>query len=161
MFRIITAISLLAVSAAAAPASDQSSEAARVLARSGQPGVKWLPSQGIDVNCDGLQDEIFTAEDATHFFVGVVLGPIKSNSKASIVQFERTGHSQDSFCGPFESLTPESLATSAELKEMIGGLPSGYTYSKKCQGLELVAGECDKFHIFWNKQSRTLDWWRL
>jgi hypothetical protein len=51
--------------------------------------------------------------------------------------------------------------TVAELNEMIGGVPDGYAYSKKCQGLQLVAGECDKFHVFWNKRSKSLDWWRL
>jgi len=161
MFRIITALVLLGAAFGASPETSQANEAAQVLSRSAPVGLKWVYSQRLDVNCDGVGDELFTAEDDTHFFVGVVLGPIKTESRSSIIQFDRAGHSQSSFCGPFESLTPESLASASELKKMIGGVPDGYKYSKKCLGLELLAGECDKFHIFWNKQSKSLDWWRL
>jgi hypothetical protein len=123
--------------------------------------VVWRSSQSVDVDGDDQPDEVFTSQDPERFYVAVVLYPNRSTSVATAVSFLRAGDSEDSFCGPFESLTRESLSTRAELVEVLGDEPNGYPFGAKAEGLRLVAGECDSFHLFWNKSSEQLDWWRL
>ena len=139
----------------------QVSAAMGVLHRAEPDGLRWRHSQHLDVNCDGSRDEVFTATTKERFYVGVVLGPVSNRSEHSIVAFQLTGDSQDSFCGEFESLTPEALATRKELIEMVGEEPEGYRYSENCHGLRMLAGECDSFHLYWNHVASELDWWRL
>ena len=117
-------------------------ETAREALRHSEPaGLRWNHSQRLDINCDGKSDEVFTASDESRFYVAAVLGPITAKSRSSVVAFRLSGDSQDSFCGDFESLTPED--------------------HEKCKGLRLVAGECDSFHLYWDHDSNALDWWRL
>ena len=141
--------------------SGQVSTAVRVLSRAEPTGLQWRYSQHLDVNCDGSRDEVFTATTKERFYIAVVLGPVSNRSGHSIVAFGLTGDSQDSFCGEFESLKPEPLATSQELIEMVGEEPVGYHHSENCKGLRVLAGECDSFHLFWNQATSGLDWWRL
>jgi hypothetical protein len=129
------------------------------LGRAEPAGLEWKHSQQLDVNCDGTLDEVFTATDQFRFYVGVVLGPVTRKSQYSVVSFALTGDFQDSFCGSFESLSPEPLTT--EIADAIGEEPFGYRASKSCKGLKLAAGECDAFHLFWNHVSNALNWWRL
>lgn len=163
MIRIISLLSCLFAAAAGASSSHvrDVSTAHRVL-RDGPPHqVTWRYSQHVDINGDNERDEVFMSEDREHFYVGVVLGPICRSSVPSVVSFKRAGHSQDSFCGPFESLTPEKLATREELVEMVGEEPSDYPFDTAAVGLRLIAGGCDSFHLFWNSSAKALDWWRL
>lgn len=144
-----------------APRTPAASTALGVLSRKQPLGVSWRYSQNLDINCDGADDEVFTARDEQRFYVAAVLGPISDHSQSSIVSFGLSGESQDSFCGDFESLEPELLSTREEMIEMLGEEPVGYRYSEKCHELRLVAGQCDSFHLFWNHTANTLDWWRL
>ena len=151
-------------STAAAPLSSHAAQVAtarRVLARAEPRDLTWRYSQHLDINCDHHPDEFFTARDATRFYVAVVLGPITSSSRHSVVAFLLSGHSQDSFCGPFTSLRPEPLASDAHLQEGAVEVPPGYRYSTSCRGLCLTSGECDQFHLFWDHDERVLHWWRL
>ena len=93
--------------------STQPSSARRsgeILSRAEPPGLVWRPSQRVDVDCDATVDEVFTAQDEHRFYVGVVLGS-RGEDRYSIVAFALTGEWQESFCGPFESLTPEPLSS--------------------------------------------------
>jgi len=115
--------------------------AREALRRAEPAGLRWQHSQRLDLNCDGKSDEVFTAVDESRFYVAVVLGPITAKSQYSVVAFRLSGDSQDSFCGGFESLTPED--------------------AESCKGLRLTSGECDSFHLYWDRSSNALDWWRL
>ncbi len=141
--------------------AQQVATAVQVLSGSEPHGLTWRYSQHLDINCDGALDEVFTAKDSARAYVAVVLGPISTASKHSIIALRFDGGSQDVLCGPIESLTPETLSTAKELREMVGQEPVGYRYSRMCRGLSLRAGECDRFHLFWNHAEGTLDWWRL
>ncbi len=121
--------------------------------------VRWHRVMSLDINCDGSADEIFTGQDAEHFYVAAVLAPISAKSKVSILRFLLRGESQDSFCGPPSALQKESL--DYDPGEGLGETPKGVARSRKCVGLKLVAGECDSFHLFWNHKTNALDWWRL
>jgi hypothetical protein len=135
--------------------------AVAVLAAGAPHGVTWRYSQHVDISGDGVRDEVFTSKDQKRFYVGVVLGPIRVESRAGVASFSRDGDSQDRFCGKFESLSPEKLATREELIEIIGEEPDGYPFGTSGSGLRLLAGECDSFHLFWNTSANALKWWRL
>jgi hypothetical protein len=141
--------------------TQQVATAVQVLSGAEPHGLTWRYSQHLDINCDGSLDEFFTAKDSTRAYVAVVLGPISTAAKHSIIALRLDRGSQDGLCGPIESLTPETLSTAKELLEMVGQEPEGYRYSRKCRGLSLGAGECDRFHLFWNHAEGILDWWRL
>jgi hypothetical protein len=163
-FNVYVSILLIAGSAAPQSHTRDVSKAARMLRRALPHGVEWRYSQHLDISGDGKPDEVFTSHDRIRFYVGVVLGPISPSSPVSIVSFARETSSlssQDSFCGPFESLAPEALANREELIEMLTAAPPGYLHGTRAAGLRLVAGQCDDFHLFWNSSSKQLDWWRL
>ncbi len=132
---------------------------AEILSRAEPQDLVWRPSQQIDVDCDATVDEVFTAQDEHRFYVGVVLGSLRGEDRYSIVPFTLTGEWEESFCGPFESLTPEPL--SSAMADATGEEELGYVVSPGCLGLQLIAGECDSFHLYWNRMSNSLDWWRL
>jgi hypothetical protein len=159
---ILLLSSFLANAAIAAPSHQRDVSVAVDILRAGQPrAVTWRYSQHVDMNGDGERDEIFIAQDQQRFYVAVVLGPIRKMSVASVISFALEGNSQDTFCGVFESLAPESLVTRTELIEMSGDEPVGYPFETTATGLRLAAGECDSFHLFWNSADQTLSWWRL
>jgi len=111
------------------------------------------------VDCDGRRDEVFTAQDATQYYVAAVVARKAGKPKISALQFQLSGSSLDSFCGPPEPLRPESL--NMDLREALGAAPGGFRRSARCKGLHLIAGECDSFHLYWNHVAAELDWWRL
>ena len=124
-----------------------------------RPGLTWRHALSIDVDCDGRRDEVFTAQDATQYYVAAVVARKAGKPKISVVQFQLSGSNQDSFCGPPEPLRPESL--NMDLREELGETPEGFRRSARCKGLNLIAGECDSFHLYWNHVAAELDWWRL
>jgi hypothetical protein len=127
--------------------------------RAARPGLTWRYEQSIDVDCDGRRDEVFTAQDATQYYVVAVVVGKAGKPKISVLQFQLSGSSQDSFCGPPEPLQPESL--NYDSGEELGATPEGFRRSARCKGLRLIAGECDSFHLYWNHVAGKLDWWRL
>jgi len=124
-----------------------------------RPGLTWRHEQSIDVNCDGRRDEVFTAQDATQYYVAVVVARKAGKQKISVLQFQLSGSSQDSFCGPPEPLQSESL--NYDPGEELGATPEGFRRSAHCKGLRLIAGECDSFHLYWSYRTDELNWWRL
>ena len=124
-----------------------------------RPGLTWRHALSIDVDCDGRRDEVFTAQDSTHYYVAAVAPRKAGKPKISAIQFQLSGSSQDSFCGPPEPLRPESL--NIDLRETLGAEPEGFRRSARCKGLNLIAGECDSFHLYWNHVAGELGWWRL
>lgn len=121
--------------------------------------LAWTASQRLDLDCDGIADDVLTAQDEQRFYVGVVLGASHQKDRYSIVAFALGGDWQESFCGEFESLTPEPL--SSAMADATGEEELGYVATQGCLGLKLVAGECDSFHLYWNRMSNALDWWRV
>jgi len=127
--------------------------------RAARPGLSWRHEQSIDVDCDGQRDEVFTAKDKTHYYVAAVAPRKAGKPKISVVKFQLSGSGQDSFCGPPEPLQPEPLDT--DPREELGATPEGFRRSARCKGLNLAAGECDTFHLYWNHKAGELNWWRL
>jgi len=125
-----------------------------------RPGLTWRHVRTLDINCDGMRDDIFTARDATHYYVAAVIATRDGAGRASVVRFQLVGSSQESFCGRPEPLETESQ--DIDFPEIVGEpAPQGFRRSTRCLGLRLAVGECDSFHLYWNHTSGQLDWWRL
>src|SRR5688572_2030379 len=125
-----------------------------------RPGLMWRYVRAIDINCDGMRDDIFTAQDATNYYVAAVIATRSGAVRASVVRFQLAGNNQESFCGRPEPLKTESQ--DIDFPESVGEPPpQGFRRSPRCLGLRLAVGECDSFHLYWNHTSGQLDWWRL
>jgi hypothetical protein len=118
------------------------------------PKVAWVPASRVaaDLDCDGSADFAFLGTTPSMVYVGVVHG---TPAKVGLLAFHRSGDSQDSLCPGAVTLRSESLDYTPD----VGAIP-GFTPSKTCRGLVLHGGECDDFHLFWNRQAARLDWWR-
>ncbi len=122
--------------------------------------IKWDPSSVVkaDVDCDGAPD---TAR----------LGYVGKNRVRLSVTFAATktvqsldfgwgdSMAQDSLCGTEAVLTVEDL--DYDLAEIFGEAPEGFKKSKTCKGLNVSGGECDSMHIYWDHQTKQIEWWRL
>ena len=97
--------------------------------RAYRPGLTWRHEQSIDLDCDGRRDEVFTAKDNTQYYVAAVAPRKAGKPKISALQFQLSGSSQDSFCGPPETLRPESL--NYDLREELGATPEGFRRSAR------------------------------
>jgi hypothetical protein len=159
MPRFMIALVCVATFSSCASASSRIANGRASLARAVPRNVTWQYERMLDINCDDRADAVFTASDEQRFYVGVVLGPVRATSYSSVVSFARSGDSQESLCGPVESLLPERL-TSA-MADGADEEPLGYEAGSNCSGLRLVSGECDAFHLYWNHVSNALDRWRL
>ena len=158
----IICVALVALASTLAPGQDvRVSERAKAeqSLRAARPGLTWRHEQSIDLDCDGQRDEVFTAKDDSQYYVAAVAPRKAGKPKISVLQFQLSGSSQDSFCGPPEPLQPESL--NYDPGEELGATPEGFRRSARCKGLRLIAGECDSFHLYWNYRADELDWWRL
>lgn len=139
---------------------DRGEAALAALCRAEPSNLVWRHSQRIDINCDRIDDDVFVAQDEHRYYVGVVLGArTEVPGRYSIVAFSLSGDWQESLCGPVEGLTPESMNTCTA--DATGEEELGYVVDRSCNGLRLTSGECDSFHIYWNRMSDALDWWRL
>ena len=127
--------------------------------RATRPDLTWRHEQSIDVDCDGLRDEVFTAQDNTSYYVAAAVARKSGQPKISVLHFQLSGSSQDSFCGPPGPLQPESL--NYDPGEELGDTPEGFRRSARCNGLRLIAGDCDSFHLYWNHVADEFGWWRL
>jgi hypothetical protein len=81
---------------------------AEILRHAEPRNLAWISSERLDLDCDGTADEVLTAQDEHWFYVGAVLGSSRREDRYSIVVFPLSGDWQESFCGEFESLTPQS-----------------------------------------------------
>ncbi len=102
-----------------------------------------------DINCDGKDDIAKMTFDKSKVMIYVTLN---DGTKSNEIEFGlgKSGY-QGSLCGKKPILSSEEL-----LEEMIGYKPSA-----NCIGLNIRAGECDSMHLFWNKETGMLNWWRL
>lgn len=119
----------------------------------------WKLALRVDLNCDGVEDHVFVAEDRAHYYVAVVPGPADDHSAATYVAFRRAGDAQDALCGEPAGLQIEDL--DFDIVEMLGDEPQGWQRSASCKGLSLSSGDCDSHHLFWNHARNKIAWWRL
>ena len=98
-----------------------------------RPGLNWRHVRTLDIKCDGMRDDIFTAQDSIHYYVAAVIARGGGAMRASVVQFQLAGNSQESFCGRPEPLKSESQ--DIDFPENAGEpAPQGFRRSTRCLG---------------------------
>jgi hypothetical protein len=119
--------------------------------------VQWEPQTVLvgDVDCDGVPDSAFVGRSPSSVHVGL----IRTNAPtAALLAFGTHGSAvQDEVGSAKARLTLESL--DYDPSEAAGAI-EGFQRSKACKGLNLGDGESDSMHIFWNRTSHRLEWWR-
>ena len=122
-----------------------------------RPNVRWDSKSGLraDFDCDGRPDQAFLGRNAGRVYVGLIRAAAQ---RPEILDFAVGASIQEEICGEPAELVIESLDYDPE--EAVGGI-DGFRRSRRCKGLQLRGGECDSIHLFWNHESRSLDWWRL
>jgi hypothetical protein len=61
-----------------------------ILSRAEPTGLAWRPSQRIDIDCNGTDDDVMIAQDQHRFYVGVVLN-LPKQERYSVAAFALTG----------------------------------------------------------------------
>ena len=116
------------------------------------PNVTWEKAkyQKGDFNCDGKIDHAYLGKtQKKEIVVAVVLGPISASSKVVKVLL-----TSDGLTKPTLSLLSLDYNDKKNLE-----IP-GFKRSKTCLGLTLSPGESDNFYLFWNHESKTLDYYQ-
>ena len=120
------------------------------------PDIQWeKQSLTLDCDCDGRNDHAYLGRYKGRVFVGFASG---TGSKVDLLEFSVNPNVQAAICSEPAKLEVESL--DVDPSRTIGKI-DGFVRSKTCQGLRLSGGGCDAIHIFWNRKTQALNWWRL
>jgi hypothetical protein len=121
-----------------------------------KPDVKWESATALsaDFDCDGRADQAFLGRSGGRVFVGVVG---TARSQPAILDFAVGGGMQPAICAEPAVLSIESL--DYDPGEAVGEI-DGFHRSKACKGLQLEGGQCDSLHLYWNHNTKRLEWWR-
>ena len=110
-----------------------------------------------DVDCDGVEDTARMEYVEDRVRVTVTLAATKTSQSLEFGLGDSMA--QESLCGTEATIEIEDM--DYDLVEALGENPEGFRQSTTCKGLRLMGGECDSMHIFWNHDTRHIDWWRL
>ncbi|HET9228636.1 MAG TPA: hypothetical protein VFR31_18300 [Thermoanaerobaculia bacterium] len=115
--------------------------------RQREPDTKWEADSLVkaDLDQDGTEDYAFKGIRGDLVIVGIVNGPVEESCSHWTLEFPWDG-GQDSLC------TREARIEFETIQEQ--GEPSR-------PGINLHDDLCDAFHIFWDPEQKTYDWWRL
>jgi hypothetical protein len=121
-----------------------------------QPNTEWDSKtvlQG-DLVQNGNPDYAATGLRKDRVVVGIVEGPITARSRTWFLDFPWKGGGEGSLCSEKAKMTVEPLdaATKAGARKAA---------NKPGVGLNLHDDRCDAFHIYWDPERKTFDWWRL
>lgn len=119
------------------------------------PRVVWSGEAAIaDFDCDGRKDYAFLGKRGQRVYVGFQLS---KKLAIQVLQFGIGPDQQNSICEEPAEIAVEDLDFDPSGAVEVEGLQ----LSGSCKGLQLIGGECDFFHIYWNHAAKRLDWWRL
>ncbi len=117
------------------------------------PHVQWDAKSVTSgaIACDGGRDNAYLGRGKGNVYVGLVR---TTKDGPEILEFAVDPGRQDAICAEPATLAVESLDYDPE------GDVAGFQRSKVCKGLVLNDSQCDPIHIFWNRSTRHLSWWR-
>ena len=121
-----------------------------------QPNTEWS-SQSLlqgDLDQNGSADYAATGIHNDRFVVGIVEGPISSRSRTWFLDFPWKGGGEGALCSDKAKMTLEPLDPATKAGERKVARKAGL-------GLNLHDDRCDAFHIYWDPERKTFDWWRL
>ena len=115
--------------------------------RQREPDTEWDPTSLVeaDLNQDGEDDYALAGIRGDRFVVGIVNGPADESCRHWILEFAWDG-TQDALCSRKARIEPEKIEEE--------GSPAK-------PGINLHDDKCDAFHIFWDPEQQSYDWWRL
>ena len=116
--------------------------------RQREPDTEWDSRSLLkeDFDQDGKVDYAFSGIRGDRFVVGIVQGPVGESCRHRTLEFAWDG-TQDALCSREAKIALERV----EEEEGQPGRP----------GINLSDDRCDAFHIFWDPEQQTYDWWRL
>ncbi|HSS51622.1 MAG TPA: hypothetical protein VLX28_21975 [Thermoanaerobaculia bacterium] len=121
-----------------------------------QPNTEWSSKsllQG-DLDQHGGLDYAATGLRKDRVVVGIVEGPISAHSRTWFLDFPWKGGGEGALCSEKAKMTLEPLDAAAKAGER-------KVANKPGVGLNLHDDRCDAFHIYWDPERKTFDWWRL
>jgi hypothetical protein len=125
-----------------------------------QPNTEWSSKTVLkgDLDQNGGPDYAATGIRKDRFVVGIVEGPISAHSRTWFLDFPWKGGGEGALCSDKAKMTLEPLDSATKAGERkVANKPA----SKPGLGLNLHDDRCDAFHIYWDPERKTFDWWRL
>ncbi len=115
--------------------------------RQREPDTEWDSASLLeaDLDQDGTEDYALTGFKGDLLVVGIVHGPVESSCRSWTLEFPMDG-TQDALCSRKARIDLEKIEEE--------GSPAR-------PGINLHDDQCDAFHIFWDPEQKTYDWWRL
>lgn len=133
-----------------------------------EPDVKWNAKSLIqgDFDYDGVTDYALRGRKKEFFVLGIVKGALTGKSAHWTLEFGADAGNQDALCAVESAvITVEILDRGYaefaadylenDFVKMIKSLP------KKSRGINIADGQCDSFHVLWDKKARQFTWWRI
>jgi hypothetical protein len=121
-----------------------------------QPNTEWSSKSVLqgDLDQNGGADYAATGIRKDRVVVGIVEGPISGHSRTWVLDFPWKGGGEGALCSQHAKLTLEPLDPATRAGERKVARKPGV-------GLNLHDDRCDAFHIYWDPERKTFDWWRL
>src|SRR5437764_4323270 len=121
-----------------------------------QPNTEWSSKSLVkgDLDQSGGTDYAATGLRKDRFVVGIVEGPISAHSRTWFLDFPWKGGGEGALCSEKAKMTLEPLDSATKAGERKVARKAGL-------GLNLHDDRCDAFHIYWDPERKTFDWWRL
>lgn len=167
MSRLFLILSLLIACQIQALSQTGGESALNFLTRN-EPSVKWNAKSQIsgDFNYDGVTDHALRGRKGKFFVLGVIKSAPGGKRKYQTLQFGEDAGDQGALCSVDSAvITVENLdkdyiefATEyldANFVEMLKKLP------KNSKGINISDGQCDSFHVIYDKKLNELIWWRI
>ena len=116
--------------------------------RQREPDTDWDEESLLkaDLDGDGTDDYALAGLRGKRFVVGIVRGPVGDSCRHWTLEFPWEGGSQDALCSKEAKIELEQIEEQGEPRR---------------PGINLHDDLCDSFHIFWDPEQQTYDWWRL
>lgn len=132
------------------PASPGKAGSALDLLRVREPETKWDSASLLkgDLDGDGRVDYALSGMRGSVFVVGIVQGPASSSSRHWTLKFPTDGGTDEALCSGKARIKLEEIEKEGSA-------------AKAGVGINLHDDRCDSFHIFWDPEQKTYDWWRL
>lgn len=147
---LVAVASLIGCAGARPPASTGKVRSALDLLRIREPDTQWDSASLLkgDLDQDGTDDYALSGLRGDIFVVGIVQGPASSSSRHWSLKFPMEGGTDEALCSRKARIKLEEIEKEGSM-------------ARPGVGINLHDDQCDSFHIFWDVEQKTYDWWRL
>ena len=154
----LTVVSLLALGGIFVLAQSTSSSRMTALSvlKLSEPEVAWNPRTLLkaDFDYDGVVDYALGGRRGSSYVLGVVKGTLSDKSKHWMLEFSQDAGNQGGLC----SVVSARIRLERLSLDEVGRRRK---IPRKSRGINLYDGECDSFHIYYDRKEERFVWWRL